>query len=90
MTRGDKTRGPRVRPLLHDLPHHEAKALFEATRTDVPVVHKEDERQRLKQMEVALQSITQQATQVWAAHLPKAGPQAGGGSSSGSSTTFAT
>jgi len=38
-----------VRPLLHDLPPHEAEALFEAARTDVPVVHK-DERQRLKQM----------------------------------------
>ena len=31
-----------------DIPVHEAMALFETARTDVKVVHKEDDRQRLK------------------------------------------
>jgi len=31
--------------------------LFEAVRTDVKVVHKEDDRQRLMQLDVALQTM---------------------------------
>ena len=38
---------------------HGALALFETARTDVEVVHKEDNRQRLKQLDVALQMMTQ-------------------------------
>ena len=37
-------------------------ALFETARTDVKVVHKEDDRQRLKQLDVALQTRATQAT----------------------------
>jgi len=36
--------------------------LFETARTDVKVVHKEDDRQRLKQLDVALQAMATQAT----------------------------
>ena len=42
---------------------HEAMALFETARTDVKVVvHKENDRQRLKQLDVALQTMATQAT----------------------------
>ena len=41
---------------------HEAMALFETARTDVKVVHKEDDRLRLNQLDVALQMMTTQAT----------------------------
>ena len=37
-------------------------ALFETARTGVEVVHKEDDRQRLKQLDVALQTMATQAT----------------------------
>jgi len=37
-------------------------ALFEMARTDVKVVHKEDDRQRLKKLDVALQTMATQAT----------------------------
>jgi len=37
-------------------------ALFETARTDVKVVHKEDDRQRLTQLDVALQTMATQAT----------------------------
>ena len=37
-------------------------ALFEATFTDMKVVHKEGDRQRLKQLDVALQAMATQAT----------------------------
>jgi len=37
-------------------------ALFEMARTDVKLVHKEDDRQRLKQLDVALQTMATQAT----------------------------
>ena len=37
-------------------------ALFKTARTDVKVVHKEDDRQRLKQLDVALQTMATQAT----------------------------
>ena len=36
-------------------------ALFETARTDVKVVRKEDDRQRLKQLDVALQTMATQA-----------------------------
>ena len=36
---------------------HGALALFETARTDVKVVHKEDNRQRLKQLDVALKTM---------------------------------
>jgi len=36
-------------------------ALFETARTDVKVMHKEDDRQRLKQLDVALQTMATQA-----------------------------
>jgi len=43
-------------------------ALFETARTDVKVVHKEDDRQRLKELDVALQMMATQATRkVWLA-----------------------
>ena len=41
---------------------HEAIALFETARTDVKVVHRGDDRQRLKQLNVALQTMATQAT----------------------------
>jgi len=41
---------------------HEAVALFETARTDVKAVHKEDDRQRLKQPDVALQTMPTHAT----------------------------
>ena len=41
---------------------HEAMALFETACTDMKVVHKEDDRQRLKQLDVALQTMATQAT----------------------------
>jgi len=41
---------------------HGAMALFETARTDVEMVHKENDRQRLKQLDVALQTIATQAT----------------------------
>ena len=37
-------------------------ALFETACTDMKVVHKEDDRQRLKQLDVALQTMATQAT----------------------------
>ena len=37
-------------------------ALLETDRTDIKVVHKEDDRQRLKQLDVALQAMAAQAT----------------------------
>jgi len=37
-------------------------ALFEMAHTDAKVVHKEDDRQRRKQLDVALQTIATQAT----------------------------
>jgi len=37
-------------------------ALFETARTDVEVVHKKDDRQRQKQLDVALQAMAMQAT----------------------------
>ena len=37
-------------------------ALFETDCTDMKVVHKEDDRQRLKQLDVALQTMETQAT----------------------------
>jgi len=37
-------------------------ALFETACTDMKVVHKEDDRQRLKQLDVALQTMPTQAT----------------------------
>jgi len=37
-------------------------ALFETARTDVKVVHKENDRQRLKQLDVALQAMATEAT----------------------------
>ena len=37
-------------------------ALFETARKDVKVVHEEDDRQRLKQLDVALQTMATQAT----------------------------
>ena len=45
-----------------DILVHEAFALFETARTDVKVVHKEDDRQRRKQFDVALQTMATQAT----------------------------
>jgi len=36
---------------------HEAVTLFEMAHTDVKVVHKEDDRQRLKQLDVALKTM---------------------------------
>jgi len=45
-----------------DILVHEAMALFETARTDVKVVHKEDDRQRRKQFDVALQTMATQAT----------------------------
>ena len=36
--------------------------LFETACTDMKVVHKEDDRQRLKQLDVALQTMATQAT----------------------------
>ena len=41
---------------------HETTALFETACTDMQVVHKEDDRQRLKQLDVALQTMTTQPT----------------------------
>jgi len=41
---------------------HEAMALFKTAHTDVRVVLKEDDRQRLKQLVVALQMMATQAT----------------------------
>jgi len=41
---------------------HEAKALFVTAREGVKVVHKDDDRQRLKQLNVALQTMATQAT----------------------------
>ena len=41
---------------------HEATALFETARTNVKAVHKDDDRQRLKQLDVALQTMVAQAT----------------------------
>ena len=61
-TRGGKFKGSRGQPLLYDIPPHEAEALFEMARTDYKVVHKEDERQKLRQMEVALESMAFQVT----------------------------
>jgi len=47
---------------------HEAIALFETACTDMKVVHKEDDRQRLKQLDVALQTMVTQATwKLWLA-----------------------
>ena len=40
----------------------EAMALFETAFTDMKVVLKEDDRQRLKQLDVALQAMATQAT----------------------------
>ena len=37
-------------------------ALFETARTDAEVAHKEDDRQRLKQLDVALKTMATQAT----------------------------
>jgi len=54
--------GPEHAPLLNDIPVHGAMALFEMARTDVEVVHKENDRQRLKQLDVALQTMATQAT----------------------------
>ena len=62
VTRGGKFTGSRGQPLLYDIPPHEAEALFEMARTDYKVVHKEDERQKLRQMEVALQGMAFQVT----------------------------
>jgi len=41
---------------------HEAMALFETACTDMKVVHKEDDQQRLQQLDVALQAKATQAT----------------------------
>ena len=41
---------------------HEATALFETARTNVKAVHKDDDRQRLKQLDVALQTMATQST----------------------------
>ena len=51
-----------------DILAHGAMALFETARTDVKVVHKEDHRQRLKQLDVTLQTMTTQAARkLWLA-----------------------
>jgi len=45
-----------------DILVHEAMALFQTARTDVKVVLKEDDRQHLKQLDVALKTMATQAT----------------------------